>query len=311
MKTLKDIGELAAIEQICQRLPSRDDIIHGAGDDCAVIRPVSDSPFDLLLTSDPTIENIHFTPQTPLHHVGHKAIGRALSDIAAMGGEPRWALINLSLPPEANVDTIDMIYDGALSLATKHNLAITGGDTSEAPLISINAFVVGSIPSGTAVTRAGAELGDILFTTGTLGGSLTGKHLSFEPRIQEGIFLRKWATSMIDITDGLASDLAHITKMSKVGATIETKNIPISNSASKISDNKSPTEHALFDGEDFELLFTIKKDDIDKFRTAWKSAFDLQCSQIGEITDRKDIIKCINTDGKTYILNGKGYEHFA
>ena len=311
MKTLKDIGELALIEQICRRLPNRDDIIRGAGDDCAVVRPLPDSPFDLLLTSDPTTEGIHFEPGTPFSDIGHKAIGRALSDIAAMGGEPRWALMNISLPSNLSADIIDLIYDGALSLAAKHDLAITGGDTSVSPTLSINTFVVGILPIDSAITRAGAMPEDALFVTGTLGGSLAKKHLSFEPRIQEGIFLRKWATSMIDITDGLAADLGHITQMSGVGATIHIENIPISDPARNASDKKLPVEHALFDGEDFELLFTVKKNDINNFLSAWHSAFDLQSSQIGEITDKKSVIECVDKNGQIKVLDGKGYEHFT
>jgi thiamine-monophosphate kinase len=302
MTTLKDIGELAAIERITRLLPRRADIICGAGDDCAVVRPNRSSKSDWLLTSDAVIEEVHFARGTPPDLVGHKAIGRVLSDIAAMGGEPAWALIDLVAPAGTPVGTIDGIYRGATKLAARHKLAIVGGDMAKGRALELHVFAVGTVPRGRAVLRFGARLGDLVFVTGSLGGSRRRKHLDFEPRVKEGVFLRKWATSMIDISDGLASDIGHIAEMSGVGVSLAEELIPLSASAGRSVDR------ALFDGEDFELLFTIPESKTKAFIRAWKKAFNLKCSMIGVVTPHKGVIEFADTRRR---LKRKAYQHFV
>lgn len=307
---LKDIGELAAIERISRHLPRGGRIICGAGDDCAVVRSEPGARNDLLLTSDAVIQGTHFLKNTSPSSVGHKAIARVLSDIAAMGGKPEWALINLVAPPQTSIKTIDSIYKGATAVGNKYGLAIIGGDTANGPALELHVFATGTVPKGESILRSGAQAGDFIFVTGSLGGSSDGKHLSFEPRIKEGIFLRKWATSMIDISDGLATDLRHLTTMSRTGARLVLDNIPINSTASKAKDRRTPVEHALFDGEDFELLFTIPAKKLNNFIKSWAKHFSEPATPIGVITSDRNRIECAEQNGSTKLLKESGYEHF-
>jgi len=307
---LKDIGELAAIERICKHLPRDGKIIAGAGDDCAVVRAEPGAKHDLLLTSDAVIEGTHFSKETRPSAVGHKAIARVLSDIAAMGGKPEWALINLVAPPRTSVRALDAIYKGATAIAGKYGLSIVGGDMANGSTLELHVFAVGTVPKGKAILRSGAKPGDLIFVTGSLGGSSRGKHLHFEPRLAEGLFLRKWASSMIDISDGLATDLKHLTTMSGTGARLVLASIPISSSATKIKGGQTPTEHALYDGEDFELLFTLPGRRLNAFIKAWATSFSEPASPVGMITGEANNIECVSKDGNTWILKNTGYEHF-
>jgi thiamine-monophosphate kinase len=308
MTTLGNIGELAAIKRITRFLPDRADIVCGVGDDCAVVRLRKDSPSDLLLTSDAVVEGTHFVKGTSPELIGHKAIGRVLSDLAAMGGEPQWVLIDLIAPRKTRVAVLDGIYRGATRLAQRHNLAIVGGDMAEGPVLELHVFAVGSVPKGRAILRSGAGIGDLVCVTGSLGGSRAKKHLTFEPRIKEGIFLRKWATSMIDISDGLATDLGHIAEMSGVGISLVEELIPLSAAAKKAAGKISAIDHALFDGEDFELLFTVPVSKRHAFLRSWKKNFKLNCSLIGVITPRKGVIEFADTKRR---LSRTAYQHFV
>ncbi len=304
------MGEIAAIEMIRQCLPDRKDIIDGRNDDCAVVRPGSKWPYDLLFTSDPVIEGVHFKAGTPPHAIGRKAIGRVLSDIAAMGGEPKWALINIAAPGSTKASLLKEIYKGAVTLANKYGMAIAGGDMANSSLLHINVFAAGYTPKGAAILRSGASHNELLYVTGSLGGSAIGKHLNFEPRVCEGIWLRKWATAMIDISDGLATDIRHLTNLSGTGAILNIDQLPVSKAAIKMKDGVSPVNHALRDGEDFELLFTIpirKKND---FERAWQAEFDTPCTRIGLTTKQKGVIDCISANNKTSKLATSGYQHF-
>ncbi|MDD4873256.1 MAG: thiamine-phosphate kinase [Kiritimatiellae bacterium] len=308
--SLKNIGELAIIERLCRYLPHRRNIITGAGDDCAVVRTKTDTKHDLLLTSDAVIEGTHFHRQTPYSAVGHKAIARVLSDIAAMGGEPEWALIDLVAPPRLRIKNLEEIYSGATKIACKYGLSIVGGDTASGQTLELHVFAVGVVQRGKAILRSSAKPDDVILVTGTLGGSCRGKHLYFEPRLKEGAFLRKWATSMIDISDGLSSDLLHLTTMSKTGACIEGKNIPISMDARKIKDKVSILGHAMHDGEDFELLFTVPARKVKLFFSAWKRNFSLPCTAIGHMTGKQNLIEYIDKNGTVRKLEKTGYQHF-
>jgi thiamine-monophosphate kinase len=308
MSTLGDIGELAAIERICRRLPVRGDIVVGAGDDCAVVRATADAPVELALTSDPVIEGVHFAPGTPPGQVGHKIAGRLLSDIAAMGGDPLWALIDVVAPPSAPADTIDRLYDGILALATRHGLAIAGGDTAAGPVLEVHGFAIGSVPAGKAILRSGAKPGDRIYVTGRLGGSILGRHLAFEPRVPQGRWLRGVATSMIDVSDGLASDLRHLVQMSGTGAELDLGSIPVSEA---IAGRQGAVDHALFDGEDFELLFTAPADAETAWMSRWRDAFDLCCTRIGIMNGEPGVIRCRQPDGEVGLLERGGFQHFT
>jgi len=311
MTTLADIGELKAIERICALLPAGSDVIVGPGDDCAVVRSRPDADIDWVLTSDPVICNTHFTPDAPPTGIGHKAVGRILSDIAAMAAAPRWCLLNVAAPVGTPVTVLEEIYSGATPLASKHGLCTVGGDISQSANLEIHAFGVGAVPAGAAVLRSGARPGDLLFVTGSLGCSSAGRHLSFEPRVREGAWLRDWATSMIDVSDGLAADAAHVAAMSRVDCELESAAVPLSDAARAAPDDITPLDHALRDGEDFELLFTVPGERSEEFTSAWVSAFDLQCTRIGRVIEGTGRALCVSADGTVRALNGAGYAHFG
>ena len=310
MKKMKDIGELAAIRRILARLPERADIRRGAGDDCAVVRG-ADRRWDWLLTSDPVIEGVHFAAGTPRAAVGRKAVGRILSDLAAMGGEPQWALLDVVAPPAMPVAHLDALYDGLLPLANRFGMAVVGGDLASGQRLEVHAFGVGRVPAGRAVLRSGARPGQGVYVTGSLGGSVRGKHLRFVPRLREGAWLRDWATAMIDVSDGLASDLRHIIEESGVGARIDLPRLPVSRAAAALRDGRGPLAHALHDGEDFELLFTIPAAREPAFAAAWRRTFKLRCSRIGSVTRRAGVLECVDPSGRVSRLTDTGYQHFA
>ena len=311
MTTLEETGELSAIELISRYLIKRQDIIENSNDDCAIVRPHDNSAYDWLLTSDPVIEGIHFDPKTSPCAIGHKAIGRVLSDLAAMGGEPRWALVNIAAPGSTTTSILENIYDGMTRLANRYNLAVIGGDMTSGPLLQINAFAVGQVPTGKAVRRCNALQNDLIYATGSLGGSINGKHLMFEPRVMEGQYLRDWATTLIDLSDGLAADIRHITNTSGTGALLNIESIPVSIAAMEMNDGIDPIEHALCDGEDFELMFTIPDDKKACFEKSWRNTFELPCTQIGVITSQKGIIKCKDKSNHVFPLEKTGYQHFV
>lgn len=312
MTTLHQLGEREVIRRLAKLLPGREDVRVGIGDDVAVVK-VEGSHKDFLLTSDSVIEGTHFLADVSPEQIGHKAIGRVLSDFAAMGGEPLWALIDVVANRDMPLDRLARVYKGAAKLAGKYGLAIVGGDMAGGPELQLHVFGVGEIPKNSAVLRSGARTGDAIYVTGSLGGSLEGKHLTFEPRLQEGLWLResRWANAMIDISDGLATDLGHILEMSNAGAEISADAVPLSDAARAMKDKRTPLEHALFDGEDFELLFTVSSEKQQMFESSWKDVFELPCTAIGRITDQPGGIMLVDASGKTKSLRDAGYEHFS
>ena len=312
MTTLRQLGEREVIRRLSRLLGSRPDVRVGIGDDVAVVE-IADSAEDLLLTSDAVIEGKHFKPDADPALIGHKAIGRVLSDLAAAGGEPRWALIDLVAPPDMKIVRLEEVYAGASRLAGKYGLAVVGGDMSGGALLELHVFAVGQLPRGSAVLRSGAASSDLIYVTGSLGGSIHGKHLNFEPRLEEGLWLRRnhWPTAMIDVTDGLATDLRHVMEMSGVGARVHRSRIPISKEAFKSCDARSPFDRALLDGEDFELLFTVPAAKGEPFDMAWKQRFQLPCTRIGEMTDRGGELTLRDDDGREVEFKASGYEHFV
>ena len=303
MTTLRDIGENGLLRAILPRLPQRPDVLVGPGDDCAVVR-VPRSPHDWLLTTDPVIENRHFLPDAPPRLVGRKAIARAVSDVAAMGGAPLWILVNLVAPAHTPVARIRSLYAGLVAAARKWNLSILGGDTAEGSALELHVTCVGQVPRGTALLRSGGRPGDLLFVTGSLGGSyLAGsrRHFLFEPRLQAGQFLAsgKFASAAMDISDGLATDLPRLLDASRCGAQIDFSSVPISPASRKTS---SPLRHALCDGEDFELLFSVPPRKLSRFRSEWSAQFPkLPATQIGVLLPNPSVRPTFELDG---------FEHF-
>jgi thiamine-monophosphate kinase len=312
MKTLAEVGERAMIQRLARRLSGRaPGLIVGIGDDCAVVRPGPGARFDMLLTSDPVIEGVHFPKGTPAAAVGRKAAGRVLSDIAAMGGAPLWALVDVVAPSRTAIRVIEDAVAAMAALGRRYGMAIVGGDVSEGRALEFHVFGVGRVPRGTAILRSGAAPGDIVCVTGSLGGSRSGKHLRFEPRVREGQWLRagRWPTAMIDLSDGLASDLCRVLELSGTGVRLDLDRIPVSPAARRAAGQRSPVDRALCDGEDYELLFTIPTARCDAFERAWRARFRLRCTVIGLITDRRGRLECVQ-GGRSRLLRRGGYEHF-
>lgn len=317
-QTLAGIGELGLIERIRQRFmdvraSTADGIRVGIGDDCAVAIPPDPTQSELLLTSDAVIENVHFLPTADAGRVGHKAIGRCLSDIAAMGGEPRWALVNLVAPPTAPLAWAEAMMRGLIETAAGCNARVVGGDVSTGPTLQVHVFLVGFVPAGGAIRRDGARPGDALFVTGRLGGSPAGRHLTFEPRLTEGAWLRAggWATAMIDLSDGLGIDARRLLTASGAAGRIHLGRIPVADTATHSADGRPALDHALRDGEDYELLFSVDSAKTNSILKAWSDAgLSTTCTRIGEIVDGPaGHLEGVTDDGRVVPME-KGYEHF-
>src|SRR5439155_1949594 len=287
------MNEFELISRLTRSLPTNKTVVVGAGDDCAVL-DLGRGDRLLLFKTDAVVEGIHFTSDAPPEKIGNKALGRALSDIAAMAGTPSAALITLALPRGFDADFVERIYAGIHALARRHDVAIVGGETTTNPERTLIAVaLLGWVPRGKAVLRSGAEVGDAIFVTGELGGSLTGKHLEFEPRLAEARWLAQHFSlhAMIDVSDGLAGDLRHILKASRVGAELLAPAIPISREARRVAEvtaggeAATPLLAAVTEGEDFELLFTVASRDAVPLLDAWRKQFaQLRLTCIGKIT---------------------------
>lgn len=310
------MNEFELIGRLTRSLPTNKSVVVGAGDDCAVLDLGLPDRF-LLFKTDAVVEGTHFTIATTPEQIGRKALARCLSDIAAMAGTPNSALITLALPRDFDPAVVEKIYAGLGALARKYDVAIVGGETTTNPeRVLLSIALLGTALRGKCILRSGALAGDAIFVTGELGGSLAGKHLDFEPRLAEARWLVDHFSlhAMIDVSDGLAGDLRHILKASKVGAELLATAIPISRSArlaSKAeSSAKTPLLAALTDGEDFELLFTVASRDAVPLLDAWKLQFPhLKLSCIGKITAGEGI----NIRDKEGVrpLAAHGYVHFA
>jgi thiamine-monophosphate kinase len=310
------VNEFELIEKLTRSLPTNKSVVTGPGDDCAVLDLGLPDKL-LLFKTDAIVEGIHFKSDATPEKIGHKALARCLSDIAAMAGTPTAALITIALPKTFDAAFIEAIYSGMSGLARKHDVAIAGGETTTNPeRILISIAMIGLAPRGKAVLRSGAEAGDAIFVTGELGGSLTARHLEFEPRLAEGRWLAEHFPihAMIDLSDGLAGDLRHLLKASRVGAELLTPSIPISRAAKLASKAESPVKPpllaALTDGEDFELLFTIAAKDAVPLLDAWKKQFPkIALTCIGKITKGEGITLRDKTGVRPF--SAHGYEHFA
>ncbi len=308
--------EFELISRLTHSLPTNKSVVVGAGDDCAVLD--FGLPDRLLLfKTDAIVEGIHFATTAPPEKIGHKALGRCLSDIAAMAGMPSAALITIALPPTFDPLFVEAVYSGISTLARRYETAIVGGETTTNPeRVLISIALLGWVPRGKSVLRSGAEVGDAIFVTGELGGSLAGKHLEFEPRLAEARWLAQNFSihAMLDISDGLAGDLRHLLKASRVGAELLSPSIPISREARRTakadSSAKPPLLAALTDGEDFELLFTVATSDAVPVLDAWKKRFpQVRLTCIGRIKESEGIT--IRDKDGVRPLTAHGYVHFA
>ena len=310
------MNEFELIASLTRDLAGNKSVLVGAGDDCAVL-DLGSPEVSILFKTDAVVEGIHFTSETPPEKIGHKALARCLSDVAAMAGTPTAALVTLALPKQFDPEHVKKIYDGLNALAREHGVAIVGGETTTNPeRILISIALLGRVARGKAVLRSGAKVGDAIFVTGELGGSLAGRHLEFTPRLAEARWLAEHfhIHSMMDLSDGLAGDLRHILNASKVGAELLTSSIPISAAAKRgaraESSAKPPLLAALTDGEDFELLFTVASKDAVPLLDAWMEKFPglpLKC--IGKIIAKEGLH--LRDQRGVRPFNVHGYEHFS
>jgi thiamine-monophosphate kinase len=260
-------GEFAFIDWLRRRTPSSERVSVGPGDDTAVLRWSNGA--DCLVTTDMLLEGSCFRladthPDQPgtgtARQIGRKAMAVNLSDVAAMAGVPVAAVVSVGLPRRGGRALAEELYAGLREMADAFDTVIIGGDTNswDGPLV-INVALLGEATPRGVVRRKGARPGDLLLVTGPLGGSLLGKHLDFTPRVREALAMHAAVPlhAMIDISDGLAADVAHICAESGVGAVLHAEAIPIADAARAMADDRSPLEHALGDGEDFELVFAV------------------------------------------------------
>lgn len=308
------MNEFELIAKLTKSLPTNESVLAGAGDDCAILDFGGDKLF--LFKTDAIVEGIHFTKEMPPEKIGRKALARNLSDIAAMAGTPNAALVTVGLPKNFDAEFVTKIYGGIGALAKKFGVAIVGGETTTNPeRIFISIALLGTVARGKQILRSGAKIGDAIFVTGELGGSISEKHLDFEPRMAEANWLAEHFSihSMIDLSDGLAGDLRHILNASNVGAEILKSAVPISREAklsAKRSSAKPAFVAALTDGEDFELLFTVASKDAVKLLDGWKKKFPkLKLSCIGKIISGEGIT--VRDKSGSHKFNAHGYVHFT
>lgn len=296
---LPEASELNLIARISRKIRTDSSVICGIGDDAAVLKYTKDRY--LLYTCDMLIEGVDFTSRARPDQIGHKALACSLSDIAAMGGLPRYALVSLGLPKRNAQSFIDRFYDGLRKLARQFKVNVVGGDLSASEKIIVDVSVIGQVRKRNLTLRHGARPGDIIFVSGALGGSIYGKHLSFIPRVSEANYLVSHykVNAMMDISDGLSLDLCRLCQASGVGAAIYEDLIPLARQAKSF-------DEALNMGEDFELLFTLPASLARKLIKSQGKSF----KAIGEIRENKFGLKLITRDYKEKVLEFKGYQHF-
>jgi thiamine-monophosphate kinase len=320
---LKDLGERDVISRIRRQWAGGGrGVVLGIGDDAALVR----GPKNLLVTTDLLVEDVDFRPAFhPPRLLGRKALSVNLSDIAAMGGRPLHAFLGLALPGRTELAWLEAFLDGFREVARRSGVALAGGDISASRQVMIAVTVTGEAAS--IVPRSGARPGDALFVSGTLGDAVQGRmlleaghkpgeggaagrllraFLDPSPRLELGAALAggKLASAMIDLSDGLSVDLAHICEESRVGAEIDLGRVPLSPALRRFSED--PLDRALNGGEDFELLFTVRPGNVRRTLTLGEP---FKITRVGRITRHKKIV-AIDHVGKKRPLKIKGYEHF-
>jgi len=301
--------------------------LRAVGDDCAVLP--KDETLDLLVTADLLVENVDFRLEwTKPEDLGHKALAVSLSDIAAMGGTPVWAMLTLGIPEKLwETDFVKRFYEGWNDLAAELKVELVGGDISRSPdRFVVDSIVGGDVPKGRAILRSGAKVNDVICVSGTLGAAAAGlrlfekadHHQSSEPQYERlierqlrpkpRVELGRWllnneiASSMIDLSDGLSSDIHHICELSGVGAELDASLLPIDEDVKNSFEKEEALPLALNGGEDFELLFTVPKEKL-------SSLENTDVSEIGIVTEDIGVVR-LNDGDSTIDLQPSGYRHF-
>ena len=291
-----DLGEDRLLAQLLPKLPRNREVVLGAGDDCAIVKSGRQGGLHLLKT-DCLVEEIHFKKRSQPELVGWKAMARPLSDFAAMSGVPQFALVTLVVPSQRKLAWVKQLYRGIAKAARTFNVAVVGGETSrtKGPAV-ISVSVAGFVEQERWVGRAAGKPNDELFVTGRLGGSLRGGHLKFVPRLVESRWLTKNFPihAMMDLSDGLGSDLPRLARASRVGFEIDVRALPL---------NRGCTiRQAISDGEDYELLFAISPRHSARLQKSWRKKFPkLPLTRIGKLNSEFGIR---NSEFP------KGYVHF-
>jgi thiamine-monophosphate kinase len=332
MKTKNDIGEFGLIDRIKKTVggsPRNSRVLLGIGDDAALFRVPADRV--CAVTTDTLVEGTHFDLAfTSFRDLGHKAMAANLSDIAAMGGRPLLAVVSLSLTPETKVSEIDALYAGMKSLARRHRVSIAGGDIVRSRELSLTLTVIGECHQKNIGLRSGAKPGDAVLVTGTLGASQAGldllksniknkksklvrKHLRPEPRIKEALLLasRFRLHGMIDISDGLSSELNHMSRESGLGLVIDQGALPVAAEAVKIGTmlHRDPQDYCLAGGEEYELLFTLPPKQAILARDLIIKETGTGCCIIGQAVAGRGV-KMVHSSGRIRKLQDRGYKHF-
>ena len=300
-------GEFGLIEWIRRRVSAHPALDTGIGDDAAVLNWPAEKA---LVTVDMLMEGVDFTfPEASPEQVGRKALAVNLSDIAAMGGKPVAAVVAVSLPRHRGTELAQRLQQGIEQRAREFDVALAGGDTNswDGPLV-ISITVLGEPSARGPVRRSGARAGDWILVTGEFGGSIAGRHLDFTPRVREGLLLAENfdVHAMIDVSDGLAADHHHILDESRAGAALFGDQIPISAVARATTDGKSALEHALSDGEDFELIFTVAPETAQALLAA--PPFETPLTHIGYIEPNPGC-RLQSADGSQRALPALGWRH--
>jgi thiamine-monophosphate kinase len=310
-------------------------VLLGLGDDAALVE-LGQHP--VVLTADLLAEGVHFRRETTSpHDLGYKSLAVNVSDVAAMGGSPRYALVSLGIPRDVEMAWVVELYAGLRDAASEYAMAIVGGDTSRSGSIVISIAVAGEVADGLAVTRAGARPGDRVVVTGTLGAAAGGLRLEAAPkhdiaavaspwgkallaaharpvaRVGEGQTLaREGATAMIDVSDGLAIDLARLCRESRVGASVVLEDVPVAPPLLEMQSvmEVDPLELALGGGEDYELLATLPPAAVTLTADLLRDRFGTRLTDIGEIRSGKGLV-AVQADGSEGPLDAKGWDHFA
>ena len=302
-RALQGCGEDRLVEDLLAALPPARHprrIVAGSGaDDCAIVRLPGMSSVWQLLKTDCIVEGVHFAPETEPVRVGWKALCRPLSDIASSGGRPQHALVTFALSPRASARWAMEVYDGIARAAIEFAVDVVGGETVATPGPSfLSICVTGSVRPEECVTRQGGKADDLLYVTGSLGGSFaSGRHLDFRPRLEEARWLvsRYRPHAMMDLSDGLAADLPRMARSSGTGYAIEPEALPRSKGCT--------VEQALGDGEDYELLLAVSPRDASRLPAAWKRKFpQVPLTLIGHLAERGRL------EGLGRV---GGYDHFA
>ncbi|MBX3747595.1 MAG: thiamine-monophosphate kinase [Verrucomicrobiae bacterium] len=310
------MNEFELIARLTRDLPTNASVVAGPGDDCALL-DLGIPDCWLVFKTDAVVEGVHFTPDADPERIGHKALGRVLSDFAAAAARPVAAVITLGVPAPPDPVRLEGLYGGLKALAARWGVAIVGGETGRSTGgLTVGVAAVGTVARERAVRRSGARAGDAIFVSGELGGSLAGHHLNFEPRLAEAAWLAEHfrVRAMIDVSDGLAGDLRHILRASGVGAELLARSVPIHRAAKVRSRSgngaKPPLLAALTDGEDFELLFAVAPGDAVRVLDGWKERFPkVRLTCVGRVTSEGGL-RLRDAQG-VHELPEYGYLHFG